>query len=150
EELKTYPAGHVYAFQENGWMDRHVWVRYCKELLKFEVDAPSVLLLGNFDCHVSEEEQRVVADETGATVVPLPANSTAVCQPLDVGVMGPLKKSLRALWLKEQSDDEDKETTKEKRLALIKRTIAAWELMSADTIFAAFEKAIPKFPTMKI
>ncbi|EGZ09992.1 hypothetical protein PHYSODRAFT_523974, partial [Phytophthora sojae] len=152
EELKNYHAGHVYAFQENGWMDRHLWVRYCKELLKFEVDAPSVLLLDNFDCHVSEEGQRMVADETGATVVSLPVNSTAVCQPLDVGVMGPLKKSLRALWPKEQSveADEDKETAKEKRLALIKRTIAAWVLMSADTIIAAFEKAIPKFPTMKI
>ncbi|KAE9091051.1 hypothetical protein PF006_g25013 [Phytophthora fragariae] len=54
-------------------------------------------------------------EETGATVVPLPANSTAVCQPLDVGVMGPLKKSLRALWLKEQSVKRKKKQDKKEQ-----------------------------------
>ncbi|KAG6961671.1 hypothetical protein JG687_00007575 [Phytophthora cactorum] len=36
---------------------------------------------------------------TPPCVLPLPANSMVVCQPLDVGVMGRLKTTLRALWL---------------------------------------------------
>jgi hypothetical protein len=67
----------------------------CRKILKFEIDKPAVLLVDNFDCHVSEEGQRLVAEEANATVVPLPPNSTAVCQPLDVGVMGPLKAKIR-------------------------------------------------------
>eukprot|EP00644_Phytophthora_capsici_P018620 jgi/Phyca11/131796/e_gw1.113.49.1 len=47
--------------------------------VKFEIDQPSVLLLDNFECHVSEEGQRIVAKEANATVVPLPPNNTAVC-----------------------------------------------------------------------
>lgn len=90
EKLKTYPPGQACTVQENGWMDRQVLVKYAQELLKCEIDSHSVLLLDNFDCHISEERQRVVTDETSATVCTLPANSTALCQPLDIGVMGPL------------------------------------------------------------
>ncbi|OWZ12803.1 LOW QUALITY PROTEIN: hypothetical protein PHMEG_00013976, partial [Phytophthora megakarya] len=58
-----------------------------------EIDAPSVLLLDKFDSHVSEAGQNIVAEETPAIVRPVPANSTSVSQPLDVGVMVPLKRS---------------------------------------------------------
>ncbi|GMF42258.1 unnamed protein product [Phytophthora fragariaefolia] len=69
EELPKYPQGqgHVYWVQENGWMDSRVWSIYAKELLKFEIDAPSVLLADNFDYHVSGEGQEVIKRETNAT-----------------------------------------------------------------------------------
>ncbi|GMF33862.1 unnamed protein product [Phytophthora fragariaefolia] len=69
---------------------------FVQNLHKYAFDGPAALLLDNFDSHVSEEGQRVVAEEANATVVPLPPNTTAVCEPLDVGVMGPLKAKLRA------------------------------------------------------
>ncbi|POM60804.1 hypothetical protein PHPALM_30294, partial [Phytophthora palmivora] len=92
DELPNYPQGqgHVYYVQENGWMDSRVWEIYAEELLKYQIDSPSVLLADNFDYHVSEEGQMVIAREANATVCPLPANSTDVCQSLDVGVMGPV------------------------------------------------------------
>lgn len=101
EELQTYPQGHVYTVQENGWMDATVWAFYVQELLKYEIDAPSVLLVDNFDAHVSDAGINVVSEETSALVCQLPTNSTAVCQPLDVGVMGPLKKKITAQWVAE-------------------------------------------------
>ncbi|KAE9272026.1 hypothetical protein PR003_g30330 [Phytophthora rubi] len=131
EELPKYPQGqgHVYCVQENGWMDSRVWSIYAKELLKFQIDVPSVLLADNFDCHVSEEGQEVIKTQTYATVCPLRANSTAVCQPLDVGVMGPLKKTLRALWLTDYR--KGYVTASEKRLISVKRTIRAWALIDS-------------------
>ncbi|RLN70846.1 hypothetical protein BBJ28_00017005 [Nothophytophthora sp. Chile5] len=149
DELPHYPQGHVYAVQENGWMDANVWQNYTKELLKFEVEGPSLLLLDNFDSHVSEEGQKAVAEEAGAIVVPLPPNCTSVCQPLDVGVMGPLKQKIRALWLLEESD-RGVFTAQQKRIATIKRTIAAWEQLSEAVIIRAFEKALPRHSQVEV
>jgi len=148
DELPTYPAGHVYAVQENAWMDSRVWNRYTCELLKFEIDSPSVLLLDNFDCHVSEEGVSVIVEETCATVCPLPENSTSVCQLLDVGVMGPLKRKIRSLWLREKVDRTA--TAKDKRIRSIKRTIRGWQEISADVVRRSFVKAIPKMSSATV
>ncbi|POM63822.1 Hypothetical protein PHPALM_20729 [Phytophthora palmivora] len=150
DELPNYPQGqgHVYCVQENGWMDSRVWEINAKELLKFQIDSPSVLLADNFDCHVSEEGQKVITREANATVCPLPANSTAVCQPLDVGVMGPLKKTLRALWLTDFRKGYI--TASEKRLISIKRTIRAWALIDSGCVVGSFEKAIPRYPVVEV
>jgi hypothetical protein len=75
-------------------MNSTVWKFYVEKLLNFKIDEPAVLLVDNFDCHVSEEGQRLVAEEANATVAPPPPNRTAVCQPLDVGVKGPLKAKI--------------------------------------------------------
>ncbi|KAG6941916.1 hypothetical protein JG688_00018407, partial [Phytophthora aleatoria] len=81
-----------------------------------------VVFLDNFDCHVSDEGQRVINNETGARVVPLPASSTAVCHPLDGGVMGPLKTNLRALWLGEQViKRKEKEAKKKKQEKMVNK-----------------------------
>ncbi|POM64307.1 Hypothetical protein PHPALM_20191 [Phytophthora palmivora] len=72
EELKTYPEVHVYTVQENGWMDSNVWEFY------YEIDAPSILLLDNFDAHVSEKSVVVISETTSALVCQLPANSTSL------------------------------------------------------------------------
>ncbi|KAG6946209.1 hypothetical protein JG687_00016840 [Phytophthora cactorum] len=69
-------------------------------------------------------------------VIPLPVNSTAVNQPLDVDVMGPLNRIVRALGLmgqtitKKEKEQGKKKTAQEKGMMLIKRTITAWELIS--------------------
>ncbi|KAJ0390660.1 hypothetical protein P43SY_011835 [Pythium insidiosum] len=140
-ELPTYPPGHAYAVQENAWMDDSVWEAFVVGVLARHVHGPTVVLLDNFESHVSDEGKRLVAEEACAAVCSLPPNATAACQPLDVGVMGPLKANLRALWLKELSPAR---TAAEKRLAMIKRTIAAFETITSETIKGSFAKAIPK------
>ncbi|RHY58785.1 hypothetical protein DYB30_004537 [Aphanomyces astaci] len=143
-ELPTYPPGHVYAVQESARMDDRVWDIYLDELLTAHVEDSSVLLVDNLACHVSDKSYYKVAETMFSVLEPLPPNSTSRCQPLDVGVMGPLKAMLKTAWLLE--DDErngDILTAQEKRLATVKRTIKVWDRISTDTIVKAFDKAIP-------
>ncbi|GMF30798.1 unnamed protein product [Phytophthora fragariaefolia] len=129
----------------NAWMDAVTWRFYVEMLLKYEVDGPAVLLLDNFECHVSEEGQRVVAEVANGTVVPLPTNSTAACQPLDVGVMGPLKARLRSNWSGITGG-----SAKEKRLRAVRATIAAWDAIPYSTVIRSFKAAIPQYPEISI
>lgn len=55
KELPKYPKRHVYAVQQNAWMDARVQSIYITELLSFEIDSPSVIVRDNLDCHVSPE-----------------------------------------------------------------------------------------------
>ncbi|RHY43303.1 hypothetical protein DYB34_011747 [Aphanomyces astaci] len=132
-ELPTYPPGHVYAVQENAWMDDRVWDQYLDELLAAHVVDSSVLLVDNLACHVSERSRDKVAETMFSVLEPLPPNSPSRCQPLDVGVMGPLKAMLKTAWLLE--DDErngDVMTAQEKRLATVKRTIKVWDRITTE------------------
>eukprot|EP00644_Phytophthora_capsici_P006699 jgi/Phyca11/103829/e_gw1.8.886.1 len=119
-------------------MDAVSWQFYVDMLLKYEIDEPSVLLLDNFECHVSEAGQRAVAEIANATVVPLPANCTAVCQPLDVGVMGPLKAKMRSNWSGITGG-----SAKSKRLRAVRAAISAWEAIPEGTVIRSFHNAIP-------
>ncbi|KAF0756593.1 hypothetical protein AaE_004574, partial [Aphanomyces astaci] len=138
-ELATYPEGHYYDVQEAAWMDGRVWKAYL-EMLPPYIIGPSVILADNFDSHVTTASAEAIAGDLFSVLEPLPANCTSVCQPLDVGVMGPFKKLLRMLWLEEKPV----RTPAEKRLAMIKRSIAAWERITPAAIQSAFKKAIPK------
>lgn len=124
----------------NAWMDSRVLQEYLRELLGPQSEGPSVLLLDNLDAHVSRESEATVAGKLYSTLHPLPPNSTAVCQPLDVSVMGPLKKRLEVAWLEKES--ESKMTSKKTRLQMIRRTISVWEGISENTMQSAFSKAI--------
>ncbi|POM74332.1 Hypothetical protein PHPALM_8726 [Phytophthora palmivora] len=75
-----------------------------------------------------KEGQGLVAVEANATVVLLLLNSTAVCQPLNVGVMRPLKAKLR------HSAKCTGSSAKEKRLRAIQSTIAAWGTISHSSV----------------
>lgn len=141
KELPTYPKGHHYAVQENAWMDEVVWKQCVKTCLAPEIEGPTVLLLDNFEAHVSDVGQAVVVDESCCSVCPVPANATSVCQPLDVGVMGPLKAALRTNWLRETTRAT---TATEKRMAMILRTIKSYESLSTDLVTSSFREAIPR------
>ncbi|KAG4233215.1 hypothetical protein PC116_g18571 [Phytophthora cactorum] len=103
-------------------MDSRVWRFYLRSLLQWHISEPSILLVDNLECHVSDEAEAIVAGELVSVLQPLSKNSTSVCQPLDVGVMAPLKAKLKALWL---VDKTTATIASEKRLATIKRTIKA-------------------------
>ncbi|RHY82174.1 hypothetical protein DYB31_016298 [Aphanomyces astaci] len=143
KEIPTYPPGHWYAVQENAWMEERVWLTYLDELSNYLLDS-SVLLVDNLECHVSEKAHDKIAEASFSVIEPLPPNSTSKCQPLDVGIMGPLKAMLKTAWLLE--DDEgngDDLTLLQKHMAIIKRTIRVWDKISTETVKGAFEKSIP-------
>ncbi|KAG6948668.1 hypothetical protein JG687_00015333, partial [Phytophthora cactorum] len=56
------------------------------------------LYVDNLKCHVSDASSEDFAS-WGTELVSLPKSATTVLQPLDVGIMGPFKKRLRALAL---------------------------------------------------
>ncbi|RHY17809.1 hypothetical protein DYB36_013148, partial [Aphanomyces astaci] len=138
-EIPTYPSGHVYVVQPNAWMDKSVWDVYLNDVLKFEIDGPSVVVTDNLEAHVTPESYDTVSSKLFSVLQPLPKNTTSMCQPLDVGVMGPLKSKLRSMWLHEVPVV----TASEKRHAMILRTIAAWEAMPNTLVTRAFSKALP-------
>ncbi|POM68138.1 Hypothetical protein PHPALM_15740 [Phytophthora palmivora] len=69
-----------------------------------------------------------MADKVFYIVYSLPANCTSTSQPLDVGIMGPLKT--------------EPNNAHEKRVDIIKRTITAWNSISEKTVQSNFTKAI--------
>ncbi|RHZ31208.1 hypothetical protein DYB26_013949, partial [Aphanomyces astaci] len=109
----------------------------------------SVVLLDNFASHVNDDSYRIVHEELGSLLCPIPPNATSICQPLDVGVMAPFKRYLRDAWLTEEmidgedGDDFDTPTAGQKRLAMVKRAIVAWDRVSPVDIRRSFEKALP-------
>jgi hypothetical protein len=101
----------------------------------------SVILVDNFKSHTNKASYVTVEKDMSCTLFPLPPNTTSVCQPLDVGIMGPFKSKLRRLWLHEEA--KANMTAKEKRRATIDRAIKAWDEISADVVVRSFEKALP-------
>ncbi|OWY94481.1 hypothetical protein PHMEG_00035770 [Phytophthora megakarya] len=148
----------------------------CQRIHSVTLDAPSVLRLDNVVAHVSTEGIDIVSETTSAIVCQLPTKSTAVCQPLDVGVMGPLKKNITAKWLSDtrvppytrhntiMTDNNQGERcangndpvrqrksenqAAEKRRATVGRTIETVNQLSSDVIVTSFEKAIPMYQTV--
>ncbi|RHY71121.1 hypothetical protein DYB38_011640 [Aphanomyces astaci] len=127
-------------FNENAWMDAVVWKQYLRDVLGESIEVPSVVLIDNFDCHVSEESYKIMHEELGSYICALPPNATSVCQPFDVRVMATFKRNLRNLWLYEEQlegdNDEDlySPTARQKRMAMALRVIAAWDIVAADII----------------
>ncbi len=119
-------------------MDGRVWKSYL-EILQSHILGPSVILADNFDAHVTQSSSDAISRDLFSVLEPLPANCTSVCQPLDVGVMGPFKKIMRMLWLEETPV----RTAAEKRLAMIERSIKAWDMITLEAVQRSFVKAIP-------
>ncbi|RHY03872.1 hypothetical protein DYB26_004767 [Aphanomyces astaci] len=54
-EFPSYPPGHYSAVQNKAWMDSGVWKQYLWFVLVERVTGKSVLVLDNFESHVSAE-----------------------------------------------------------------------------------------------
>lgn len=160
KEFGSYPTGAVYAVQTNAWMNGDVWqASFIEDLWSDYIDSeqpgPLVIYVDNFKCHTSNESINAFA-QLGTEVASLPKNTTAVLQPLDVGVMGPFKQKLRALAL---SDDlqrlrgapeltlrerllmSRKKTAAESRLEVAVRVIRAWNSVSEASVVRAWQKS---------
>lgn len=139
-EIADYPPKHHFTTQPNTWMDGRVWRKYLREVLPHHIEGPSVLLLDNLDCHVATESYDAVAEELNSTIRPLPPNSTSVCQPLNVGVMRPLKKPLEVERMEETRSDHM--SAREKRALMIHRIARAWDAITPEVSCSSFSKAV--------
>ena len=84
--------------------------------LRSEINDSTILILDNFDSHVSAESFSYVEEELSSEISALPPNSISIYQQLDVGVMGPFKQIIRRMWL---TDKNRPNTAEEKRKATI-------------------------------
>ncbi|KAF0716983.1 hypothetical protein As57867_002551, partial [Aphanomyces stellatus] len=100
KELPSFPSGHYYAVQNKAWMDSSVWQQYLWFVLAEGVQGKSVLVLDNFESHVSDEGKETAA-LLEYDVCALPPNATSHCQPFDVSIMAPFKRHMRDLWIAE-------------------------------------------------
>ncbi|ETV85440.1 hypothetical protein H257_03179 [Aphanomyces astaci] len=139
DELPTYPRDAIYAVQENAWMDERVWDIYLRELVQYEIEGPSVVVVDNLSAHVTPAACELVRGDLYSVLEELPANATSTVQPLDVGVMGPFKAKCRTEWLHEVKVT----TAAEKRLAMVKRILKVWESIPPAMVIRSFDKAIP-------
>ena len=112
-------------------MNGVVWKKYLRNVLATSIENPSVLLVDNFDCHVSDESERVIGEELGSIIYALPPNSTSHCQPLDISIMGPFKQHLRDIWVMSTAVAR---TAREKRIITIQRAIQAWDMISESEL----------------
>ncbi|TYZ61432.1 hypothetical protein PybrP1_002782 [[Pythium] brassicae (nom. inval.)] len=160
EGLSALPDGARYAVQTNGWMDRDFWQRHFIDCLwsdyvNSEFRESMALYVDNFKSHTASASVEALAD-LGTELIPLLANTTAVLQPLDVGVMGPFKQRLRATsqsaelsFLRERSHLPLRDRllalalapADAKRRAIAERVILAWQGVSADCITQAWSKS---------
>ncbi|KAH9111452.1 hypothetical protein AeMF1_014018 [Aphanomyces euteiches] len=79
DEFDSYPPGHHYVMQSKAWIDGRVWRTFLRDVLMLDIENPSVLIVDNFESHVSEESERIINDELGCQLCLLPPNSTSYC-----------------------------------------------------------------------
>ncbi|RLO02778.1 hypothetical protein DYB28_009064, partial [Aphanomyces astaci] len=80
DELPTYPRDAIYAVQENAWMDERVWDIYLRELVQYEIEAPSVVVVDNLSAHVTPAACELVRGDLYSVLEELPANATSTVQ----------------------------------------------------------------------
>lgn len=118
-------------------MIKDIWKFYVTELLKLEIKDESLILVDNLDCHVSRDSINLLAD-IGSIMCPLPPNTTSYCQPLDVGIMGPIKAKIRFIWLNEPAVDVH-ESASVLREKVIKRAVIAYEELTTQCVLRSWE-----------
>ncbi|EGZ11348.1 hypothetical protein PHYSODRAFT_401080, partial [Phytophthora sojae] len=83
-----------FSVQESAWFDERVMLEWIEKCWNYIVVEPSVLILDSLSVHKKEEIADALAC-TGTSVLYVPGGCTGVAQPLDVGVMGPVKQHIR-------------------------------------------------------
>ena len=73
------------------------WAMQCL-LPRMETHTPGCLILDGATPHNNSEFVQYIKNECNLKVVYVPAKMTHILQPLDVGVFGPFKSSLKRQW----------------------------------------------------
>ncbi|EGZ07158.1 hypothetical protein PHYSODRAFT_529700 [Phytophthora sojae] len=98
KELNKFCVEDVATFsvQESAWFDERVMLEWIEKCRKYIVVETSVLILDSLSVHKEAEIADALAC-TGTLVLYVPGGCTGVAQPLDVGVMGPVKQHIRRI-----------------------------------------------------
>ncbi|GMF35090.1 unnamed protein product [Phytophthora fragariaefolia] len=86
----------TFSVQECAWFDDRVMLEWIDKSWKPDVVEPCVPILDILAVHKKSEVADALAC-TGTAVIYVPGGCTGVAQPLDVGIMSPLKQHIRRL-----------------------------------------------------
>lgn len=140
--------GCDYRNQRNSWMDSKIFIEWLAKLqYKFELENRKVLLLlDNFSAHRVEN-----LDLPNIELLFLPANTTSICQPLDLGIIANVKALykrdlLSYYWSQLRSETAIGNDGKLKQINLLQALRffkSAWDLVKGHTIRRCFQKGLP-------
>jgi len=95
-EKQNFPAGWRIAISENGWTTNEVTLEWLKHFEKFTrtktVGTYRLLVLDGHESHHSADFEEYCRTNNILTLC-MPAHSSHLLQPLDIGCFGPLKKA---------------------------------------------------------
>lgn len=86
------PGNWMYGSSESGYMDSDLFITWFRDLFIPNCGSkrPVLLVMDNHDTHINLNVVKL-AMENNVTLLGLPPHTTHILQPLDVGIMGPLK-----------------------------------------------------------
>ena len=145
-----------YSGQKNAWMDSglfHEWFHDCfvpyvrEKLESLGLEKRAVLVLDNCSAHPSAED--LVSDDGKIFVKYLPANVTALIQPMDQGVLKSLKlrykkKLLRRLLIEDDMGGSIVDFLKGVNMNTVANLVAeAWDEIKPSTLRKSWRKILP-------
>lgn len=145
-----------YTNQKNAWMNSAIFSDWFHntfvpvvqtKLVDLGIEPKAILVLDNCSAHPDEED--LISKDGKVIVKYLPANVTALIQPMDQGVLETLKrlyksKILEELILRDEEGVSIPEFLKSINMLTVSNIIAtSWNEISCDTIRLSWRKIIP-------
>ena len=121
------PAGARYSVSESGWMEKENFLSWFEKLflpsVKAQLDSGPVVLI--FDGHHSHISIKLLelARANNVHLVCLPAHTSHILQPLDVGVFGPMKATWKRVLKEYKTSTRAANVTKEVFPSLLKQLL---------------------------
>lgn len=147
KEVRAYALEEVATFsvQRNAWFDVRVMLEWIENCWQYIVSEPCILILDSFAVHKCDAVIEALA-RYGTAVKFVPPGCTGVAQPLDVGVMGPLKTHIRTSYAEYYSSHAFPSTAAQRRKDMYTRTMDAISSITHSTVRNSFHKSGPFVP----
>ena len=122
----------------SNWVNTDCFLEYLNKAIKPYTNGENAcLIIDSSSVHLTDEVMNE-CDEWNIELIYVPKNHTATCQPLDVGVFGPAKSSMKARLHKQRIDSD---TDLLNFTSTIEQFYQSWHSMSRRTIIKSFKDA---------
>ena len=131
------PKGSVFDCIDSGWFDGCKFKKWFKEVLvpNLKGDGLFAIIGDNLGSHFSEEVINICLKRNICFIMLVP-NSMHLCQPLDLAVFGPMKRSWRSLLNEWHKESHSKGTLPKQHFLLLLRHLLNY--IKAENIVSGF------------